>query len=128
MDLLLRATGWDAPGAAQPWMEIEAELGTELPRDYKQLCQAFGAGEFSQVVSVLCSDETRVADLLRTWRLLLSDDDSSDGPFAPYRIHAPGKTGGLIPWGMSRAADAFYWQVTDGPIDAGPVLAKTEDS
>lgn len=128
VDLLLRATSWDAPDVAQPWVGIEAELGTELPRDYKQLCQAFGVGEFSQAVSVLCSDETRVADLLRTWRLLLSNDDSSDGPFAPYRIHVPGKTGGLIPWGMSRAADSFYWQVTDGPIDAWPVLAKMEDS
>ncbi|MGW1909263.1 SMI1/KNR4 family protein [Streptomyces sp. NPDC002076] len=47
VDSLLRATGRDARGVAQPWSQIEAELGTELPSDYKQLCQAFGVGEFS---------------------------------------------------------------------------------
>ncbi|MFF4353113.1 SMI1/KNR4 family protein [Streptomyces sp. NPDC001530] len=128
VDSLLRVTGWDARDAAQPWAEIEAALGTELPSDYKQLCQAFGVGEFSQVVSVLCSDETRVADLLRMWRVLLEGDDPSDGPFAPYPIHVPGTTGGLIPWGTSRAADMFFWQVTDGAVDAWPVLAKMEDA
>ncbi|MFD4976370.1 SMI1/KNR4 family protein [Streptomyces sp. NPDC058424] len=65
MDSLLRATGRDARDAAQPWAEMEAELGTELPSDYKQLCQAFGVGEFSQEVMVLCADETRVGDLMR---------------------------------------------------------------
>ncbi|MFG2353686.1 hypothetical protein [Streptomyces sp. NPDC048521] len=126
MDSLLGATGRDARNAAQPWAEIEAELGTALPGDYKQLCQAFGVGEFSQAVWALCADETGVLDLLRTWRFVLSH--GSDGPFAPYRIHAPGTTGGLIPWGGSRAAESFYWQVTDGPVDAWPVLAKMEDA
>ncbi|MFD7998830.1 SMI1/KNR4 family protein [Streptomyces mirabilis] len=105
-----------------------AALGTELPGDYKQLCQAFGVGEFSQELSVLCADETRVQDLLRTWRYLLESDDSSDGPFAPYRIHEPGTTGGLIPWGGSRSGDWFFWQVTDGAVDAWPVLAMQVDS
>ncbi|MGW2444525.1 hypothetical protein [Streptomyces sp. NPDC001675] len=54
VDSLLHVTGWDARDVAQPWAEIEPELGTELPGDYQQLCQAFGVGEFSQVVSVLC--------------------------------------------------------------------------
>jgi hypothetical protein len=128
VDALLRAIGRDARDAAQPWAEIEAELGTELPSDYKQLCQAFGVGEFSQAVSVLCADETRVADPLRKWRRLLESDDSSDSPFAPYRIHVPGTTGGLIPWGISRAADKFFWQVTDSAVDTWPVLAKMEDA
>ncbi|MGP4083492.1 hypothetical protein [Streptomyces sp. KR55] len=66
---------------------------SELPSDYKKLCEAFGVGEFSQMVSVLCAHESRVWDLLRMWRVLLENDDSSDGPFAPYRIHVPG-TGG----------------------------------
>ncbi|WP_327137418.1 SMI1/KNR4 family protein [Streptomyces sp. NBC_01340] len=128
MDLLLRATGREARDAAQPWAEIEAELGTKLTADYKQLCQAFGVGEFSQVVSVLCSDETGVADLLRMWRFLLEGDDPSDGAFAPYPIHAPGTTGGLIPWGTSAAGDMFFWQVTDGAVDTWPGLAKMKDS
>lgn len=128
VDLLLRATGHDARDATQPWAEIQAELGTELPSDYKQLCQAFGVGEFSQVVSVLCSDETHVTDLLSMWRALLADDDPSEGPWAPYPIHAPGTTGGLIPWGTTRAADMFFWQVTDGPVDAWPILASMEDA
>jgi hypothetical protein len=125
---LLRATGHDARGFAQPWAEIQAELGTELPGDYKELCEAFGVGEFSQMVLVLCAAESGVGDLLRVWRVLLENDDSSDGPFLPYRIHTPGTTGGLIPWGTSRAGDKFFWQVTDGTTDTWPVLAKMEDA
>jgi len=52
LDALLRVTGWAARDATQPWEEIEAELGTALPGDYKRLCQAFGVGEFSQAVGV----------------------------------------------------------------------------
>ncbi|MBW8707096.1 hypothetical protein MBT84_46445 [Streptomyces sp. MBT84] len=126
VDSLLRVTGWDGQGAVQPWSEIEAELGTELPGDYKQLCQAFGVGEFSREVSVLCADETRVLDLPRWWRVLLKSD-SSDGSFAPYRIHLPGTTGGLIPWGGARSDDWFFWQVTDGTVDEWPVLAMQVD-
>ncbi|MEU4034345.1 SMI1/KNR4 family protein [Streptomyces collinus] len=128
VDSLLRATGWNARDVAQPWAEIETELGTELPGDYKELCQAFGAGEFSQEVSVLCADETRVGDLLICWRGLLESDDDADGPWVPYRIHEPGTTGGLIPWGTTRSADRFFWQVTDGPVDAWPVLAVQVDT
>jgi hypothetical protein len=128
VDSLLRVTGWDARDVAQPWAEIEAELGTALPGDYEQLCQAFGVGEFSREVSVLCADETRVDDLLTCWRYLLESDDDSDGPWAPYRIHEPGTTGGLIPWGATRSADRFFWQVTDGPADAWPVLAVQVDT
>jgi hypothetical protein len=87
----------------------------------------FGVGEFSQEVSVLCADETRVGDLLISWRGLLESDDDSDGPWAPYRIHEPGTTGGLIPWGGSRSGDWFFWQVTDGAVDAWPVLAMQVD-
>ncbi|MFI9605018.1 SMI1/KNR4 family protein [Streptomyces sp. NPDC052043] len=128
VDSLLRATGRGARDAAQPWAEIEAELGTELPGDYKQLCQVFGVGEFSQEVMVLCADATRVGDLMIWWRRLLESDDDSDGPWAPYRIHEPGTTGGLIPWGTTRSADRFFWQVTDGPVDAWPVLAMQVDT
>ncbi|WP_262505366.1 SMI1/KNR4 family protein [Streptomyces sp. TRM68367] len=111
-----------------PGRRSKRELGTELPSDYKQLYQAFGAGEFSQVVSVLCSDETHVTDLLSMWRALLADDDPSGGPWAPYPIHVPGTTGGLFPWGTTRAADMFFWQVTDGAGGRMAVLAKMKDS
>ncbi|MEV6161850.1 hypothetical protein AB0L71_07975 [Streptomyces sp. NPDC052052] len=37
MDLRLRARGSDARSDAQPWAEIEAERGTELPVNYKAL-------------------------------------------------------------------------------------------
>ncbi|MEU0187081.1 hypothetical protein ABZ312_38905 [Streptomyces sp. NPDC006207] len=128
VDSLLRVTGWDARDIAQPWAEIEAALGTELPSDCKLLCQAFGAGEFSREMSVLCVDETRVQDLVGEWRYLLESDNSSDGPFAPYRIHEPGTTGGLIPWGSSRSGDWFFWQVTDGAVNAWPVLTMQVDT
>jgi hypothetical protein len=128
LDSLLSVTGRSMRGSAQPWPVIERELGTELPADYKQLCEAFGVGEFSEAVSVLCDDETLVADLLTAWRGLLDEDGAGGELFPPYRIHAPGTTGGLVPWATSRAGDLYFWQVTGGPVDAWPVVAVMEDA
>ncbi len=127
VDSLLSATGRSTRGSAQPWPGIESELGTELPSDYKQLCEAFGVGEFSEAVSVLCADDTLIGDLLTMWRGLLEEDGGGE-LFPPHRIHAPGTTGGLIPWATTRAGDLFFWQVTGGPVDAWPVVASMEDA
>lgn len=128
VDFLLSATGQSTRGSAQPWSGIESELGTELPSDYKQLCESFGVGEFSEAVSVLCADDTLIGDLLTTWRGHLNRDGDGRELFLPYRIHAPGTTGGLIPWATTRASDIFFWQVTGGPVDAWPVVASMEDA
>lgn len=128
VDSLLSATGRSTRNSAQPWSEIESELGAELPTDYKRLCAAFGVGEFSRAVSVLCADDTLILDLLTMWRRLLEDDREGVGLFPPHRIHAPGTTGGLIPWATTRAGDLYFWQVTEGPADAWPVIASMEDA
>ncbi|MBY8880314.1 SMI1/KNR4 family protein [Actinacidiphila acidipaludis] len=128
VEALLDATGRRTRRSAQPWPVIESELGTELPTDYKQLCEAFGVGEFSAAVSVLCLDDTLIGDLLTSWRGLLEDDGGGGELFPPHRIHAPGTTGGLIPWATSRAGDLYFWQVTGGPADAWPVVAAMEDA
>ncbi|MER6571543.1 hypothetical protein ABT288_36550 [Streptomyces sp. NPDC001093] len=114
MDLLLRATGHDARDSAQPWAEIEAELGTELPRDSEELCQAFGVGEFSRVVSVLCTDETRVVDLLRMWRVLLDHDAPSDGPVDAWPVLA--KMEAAKEWDRyEMSATEFLYRILTGP-------------
>ncbi|MFP1625050.1 hypothetical protein ACLB9X_07540 [Streptomyces sp. 5K101] len=134
MNQLLTATGWEPRGAAMAWRQVESELGVELPADYKQLCEDFGCGEFSNSLHVLCVDQSQVFDLLTRWRVFLSDavtfgvdDDDVDPIFDPYRIHEPGK-GGLIPWGSTRSGDEFYWLVDAEGAGPWPILARVADS
>lgn len=35
-----------------PWEPIEAEIGTPLPRDYKDFCRLFGLGEIMEFLTV----------------------------------------------------------------------------
>ncbi|MFJ2960181.1 SMI1/KNR4 family protein [Streptomyces sp. NPDC087270] len=127
VNALLSATGTTARGVDQPWAWIEEQLGTALPRDYKKACEAFGVGEFSASITLLCADETLVGDLLTLWSGLREGDADDGALFEPYRIHEPGISGGLIPWGSSRSSDLFFWQV-DGEPDSWPVIASMEDA
>lgn len=131
---LLDITGWEPRNVPIAWGPVERELGTQLPGDYKQLCEAFGCGEFSDFLHVLSVDESQVFDLLTRWRVFLNDavafgvgDDDVDPIFDPYRIYEPGK-GGLIPWGSTRSADEFYWLVETETPGAWPILARVADS
>ncbi|MFF3401740.1 hypothetical protein ACFYW6_24920 [Streptomyces sp. NPDC002659] len=131
---LLDATGSESRNVPIAWEGVERELGTQLPYEYKQLCEAFGCGEFSDFLHVLSVDESQVFDLLTRWRVLLNDavmfgvgSDDTDPIFDPYRIYEPGK-GGLIPWGSSRSADEFYWLVEPGAKGDWPILARVADS
>ncbi|WP_405890133.1 hypothetical protein OG427_15055 [Streptomyces sp. NBC_00133] len=113
---------------------MERELGVQLPGDYKQMCEVFGCGEFSDFLHVLAVDDSKVFDLLIRWRGFLNDalefgvgEDDVDPIFDPYRIYEPGKIG-LIPWGSSRSADEFYWLVEPGTTGDWPILARVADS
>ncbi|MEU3956066.1 SMI1/KNR4 family protein [Streptomyces achromogenes] len=127
---LIELTGWKPLGIAVDWTEFEGELGVALPADYKELCEAFGGGVFSDCVYFLGRVEDRAFDLPAQWRVFLSvDRDSTYGDVSavdPYAIYAPGGKG-LVPWGSTEWADAYYWLVDAERPGDWPVLARAED-
>ncbi|WP_232832054.1 hypothetical protein [Nocardiopsis sp. FIRDI 009] len=68
------AVEWRPRDIGIEWDVIEARLGTALPADDKELCQCFGAGEFSGYVHVYGAPggaDSQVADRLASlWRTL----------------------------------------------------------
>ncbi|MFG2658053.1 SMI1/KNR4 family protein [Streptomyces sp. NPDC048425] len=136
MQRLLEYVGWEPREMPSGQFErMEGELGTQLPGDYKELGEAFGAGTFCDVIYFCVRDEGKVFDLLSEWHSSLSvEGDSPAGGegggaslYAPYGIYRPGR-GGLIPWGSTEWADEYYW-LAEGPDPASwPILARTHSS
>ncbi|WP_445528329.1 hypothetical protein [Streptomyces cyslabdanicus] len=105
-------TGWvPVPQPAVDWPAVEADLGTPLPRDYKEIVDLFGPGGFDEYVDLLVPGALGM-DLV-VWAK--SDGDATDlwEPYAGYP--APG---GLLRWGSSEQELDFVWQTgTADPAD-----------
>lgn len=63
VDRLQEATGWHQERLEPDWAELESDLGTTLPEDYKELCARFEPGSFSGFVSLLRGGDDRLHDL-----------------------------------------------------------------
>ncbi|MEU0716952.1 SMI1/KNR4 family protein [Streptomyces lavendulocolor] len=127
---VIELTGWEARGIPVDWSAIEGELGVPLPADYKELCEAFGGGTFSDSVSFLGRDEGISFDFLAQWRVALSvDRDSTLGYVSavdPYAIYAPGGKG-VVTWGSTEWADEYCWLIDAERPGDYPVLARSHD-
>src|SRR5262245_44791809 len=115
---LLALVGFGSGGdrVGYDWGAVEQSIGLGLPLEYKELVEALPAGYFQDFARVIkpgdvgaSSDEFlgyyahRLEDM-RHWR------QSDPGRF-PLPIFP--ETGGLLPWGVSRKGDLFFW-LTDG--------------
>ena len=98
------------------WQPVEAELGLELPADYKALIERYGVGRFVDFISPLTPfGDNPYVDLIRIARLLAEDDE-------PFRQQHPGISpypfypapGGLVPWAQTDNGDRLCW-LTIGP-------------
>jgi hypothetical protein len=92
------------------WVEVEHELGRQLPTDYKEFATRFGPGHFEDGylwVAVPQGKGRRLnffesldvnIGILRYAR--------SSGEAIPYPLHP--ENAGLIPWGSTVDGDVFY--------------------
>ncbi|WP_340558535.1 SMI1/KNR4 family protein [Streptomyces sp. GSL17-111] len=117
-------------GLALSWEPVEQELGTALPADYKEFCACFGAGEFSNYLTVYSVGGTGESQLLsRTsaiWRTLEQLPVTAN-VYQPYGFYRPGASG-LLSWGTSVTAAEFFWLVSPGVTpERWPVVAREED-
>jgi hypothetical protein len=115
---LCAITGWESTDRpAVDWQAVENALGTALPKDYKEIVNAFGPGSFDGYVD-LHVPNGRDLDLI-AWSGLNADR------FDPYPAH-PAQHG-LLQWGSSERRELFVWQTGAADASDWPVLFRAED-
>jgi hypothetical protein len=102
-----------------PWAPIEAELGTALPPDYKDLVGVYGSGYFMEFFGIGVPRspnlnlrlETKVPQVCATF----FDRDELAYPLWPDQ-------GGLVPFGATDNGDFLFWLPRGAPEDWGVVV------
>lgn len=132
VERILEAVGRRSEQVHVDWSEAETELGTPLPADFKQLCEAFGRGEFNDFLYLYSSkggSHLEVVDSLRRVRRAIDRFPDSASVYTPYRIFEPDQ-GGLIRWaGAAAEGYEFFWLV-DANVspENWPIVARTDFS
>lgn len=107
------------------WDEIERELGTRLPHDFKEFCETFGRGQFSEWLNVYSSAggaEHVVVGKLAFLRSLGADlSELLEG----YELFSS-EQAGVIPWGSCEQGSAYYWLANGDDPDRWPVMCLME--
>jgi hypothetical protein len=110
-----------SPTAAEgDFAAVEADLGTTLPSDYKELVHRYGYGTFSDFLNLWspffapCTMMSQARDTL--------DADRSLARVAPKAVPFPPfpAADGALPWARTDNGDVVYW-LTWGQADAWPV-------
>ncbi|MEU7277477.1 SMI1/KNR4 family protein [Streptomyces sp. NPDC045431] len=102
------------PAASEPknWPEVEATLGSKLPRDYKDLVEAFGGGVFDDAVWLL---EPHCAH--PSYDLLKENAGGRRGALErsgskPPELDEEGSD--VITWALTEDGATLYWLVRPG--------------
>ena len=92
----------------EDWPAIEAELGTRLPSDYKDIVDLFGAGSFDEYFELAVPG----------------------GPGAgrnPWKRYGPEPaSGGLLPWGWSESELGLMWSTGATDPDEWTVVTQSD--
>lgn len=109
-------TGWvPLPRPAVDWPAVEADLGTALPSDYKEIVDLFGPGGFDEYVDLLVPGAGGMD--LADWAEC--DGDAPDLGEHHAGCPAPRR---LLRWGASEQEFDFVWQTGTADPDEWHVL------
>ncbi|MET7520321.1 hypothetical protein ABZS88_44680 [Streptomyces sp. NPDC005480] len=102
-------TGWEPmPKPRVDWPAIEADLGTRLPSDYKEVVDLFGAGSFDEYFELAVPGGPGASR--NPWKRYLPDVAS----------------GGLVPWGWSEYELGLMWSTSATDPDEWTVVTQSE--
>lgn len=122
---LTDVVGVEAVRQEANWLDVEAELAIELPKDYKELVEVFGGGVISKAAIIYTTGRGDPYDLAGLWRSLEAtyrEDPWSRSTYQPYGFYRPDSPG-LLEWGSSTADDRYYWLVDPVESERWPILA-----
>ncbi|MGW0553013.1 hypothetical protein ACWDZ6_02160 [Streptomyces sp. NPDC002926] len=128
MDRVVAITGWARERSdVVDWARVETRLGTALPRDYRELVERFGYGDFDGHLGLLLPDgppgSLHIVEVNEFWARSAGADGS--GPWEPYRLYpAPG---GLLQWASTEQRTSFYWLTEGADPDRWPILVTEDD-
>ncbi|WP_344627052.1 SMI1/KNR4 family protein [Kitasatospora arboriphila] len=110
------------------WCQLEGELGTALPADYKLLCEHYPRFELSDFMCVsrpVPGDEVgwvhgthEELETIAEW----CEDADLAVPMHPYPA-----SGGLLPWAVSNQGDFFLWTTTPAGPEAWTVTVASRN-
>jgi len=106
-----------------PWAPIEAELGTELPPDYKDLVRLYGSGRFFLdwvgIYTPLCPSAggRLIPEVYVVQQFFLE--------YAPQFPMYP-QPGGLLACGSTDTGEYILW-LTRGPVSEWPIVVWDHD-
>lgn len=98
------------------WPQIEAQLGTSLPVDYKDFISLYGTGKidnFLWIFNPLSQNENiNLATQIRIQLDALSELQTY-GEILPYKLYP--ERDGIFPFGITENGDVLYWKTTGSP-------------
>lgn len=103
------------------WERDERELGTPLPKDFRQVADVYGAGWLEPLNVVLFVPDEDPARSLAT---VASEQAGIDREHLVYRIHP--ESDGLLMWAERCDGQPLYWR-TSGPPERWTVVVREQD-
>ena len=100
----------DEPPPPVDWDAAHAELGVELPADYRALVERYGAGAIAGLRLLVPGHPNRNVDLLRQvesqrWALRQLVEQGIEQPYEPDA---------LLPWGIDEGGNVVWWLTEEG--------------
>jgi hypothetical protein len=99
------------------WEQVERDLGTALPDDYKRFVSIYGTGRIDQFLWIFTptasSKYINLVEANRAYSQLLDEARKWDREYDPYDLYpAPG---GLLAFGATDNGNVLYWKTRDAP-------------
>lgn len=105
---------------AGPWAQIETEIGSPLPQDYKDYARLYGSGYFLQFLHVdtprTGNPNIRLEKQVPSMCAMFAQFDGDDRPYPLWP-----EPGGLMPFGGTDNGDTLFW-LRRGTPDEWPVV------
>ncbi|MEU2051412.1 MULTISPECIES: hypothetical protein [Streptomyces] len=113
-----------APDRQIAWPVIHDGLGTNLPSDFRQLCERYDYLVIDRFLSVPIPAPGHEQEFVNSaWHDIRSVEVlTGPNPSHPNRAYTMDAAEGLIPWANSVEGDVWYWRVEGNDPDRWPVV------
>jgi hypothetical protein len=111
-----------APGSPEGWQQVEEEMGTSLPQDFKDYIQVYGAGQWAGFFGVMNPFyKWKHLHASKSWKAWFGKRFEGFGQLqqdypqyqAPFRLHP--EPDGILAFGYDDNGGTLCWEKTGTP-------------